>query len=311
MTLTIVATTPKGIVLGADSRRITLKQIYPPDFFQSNKSEGGTSAVVTKPVQKFLRMSDNITKIIPVFKNIAITCAGFGGFDKFDLSSLIKGYPKILSKDINKRRPKGHKWSVAVRKVANDLHSLFAMMLEKVEPKEVVKHLSPICLTVAGYDLLGKEDAKPECYSVTVPGSVEDGMDSSDGLGWILQGNTELAHRMKFGFSSALDSSSLALSSTKSESSTIRSGNEVIDLLDYRIRWDTISLEDATDLVAKIIELTALMGKIAESKLHKEKLNREGLPDDLPFGVGGPLNIAIIDPQKGFYWHIKKGVRQS
>lgn len=70
-----------------------------------------------------------------------------------------------------------------------------------------------------------------------------------------------------------------------------------IDDQEYVVNWGTMTLQDA-------IEFSELAVKITES-IQKITDGTWSLPGSSP-GVGGPIDVAVVTPEKGFHWIQKK-----
>ena len=67
--------------------------------------------------------------------------------------------------------------------------------------------------------------------------------------------------------------------------------------LEYLIQWGTMTLQDAIDFSSIAIETTTAIQRFSDGI--------KGNPGDMP-GVGGPIDVAIIHPEKGFIWLARK-----
>ena len=82
----------------------------------------------------------------------------------------------------------------------------------------------------------------------------------------------------------------------------------IIDYLDrykYHFRNGELTIDDATNFVAKLIELTSLT-----EQLWLRAIDEGSTKKDNPSGVSLKYDIAIIEPDRGFYWHTVNSVRQ-
>lgn len=68
---------------------------------------------------------------------------------------------------------------------------------------------------------------------------------------------------------------------------------------EYLINWGTMTVQDAVEFSALAIKTTEAIQKITDGTWSK--------PGSSP-GVGGPIDIAVITPEKGFVWVKKKKI---
>ncbi len=67
--------------------------------------------------------------------------------------------------------------------------------------------------------------------------------------------------------------------------------------LEYVIQWGTMTLQDAIDFCTLMIQTTSAIQRFSDGIAAD--------PGDMP-GVGGPVDVAVITPDKGFVWVNKK-----
>ena len=84
----------------------------------------------------------------------------------------------------------------------------------------------------------------------------------------------------------------------------VTSGNDQISTqlqgLEYLIQWGTMTLQDAMDYCRLMIQTTSAIQRFSDG-IRAD-------PGDMP-GVGGPIDIAVITPDKGFVWINKKKLK--
>ncbi len=75
---------------------------------------------------------------------------------------------------------------------------------------------------------------------------------------------------------------------------------EELKSLEYAIQWGTMTLQDGIDFCTLMIQTTSAMQRFSDG------INAD--PGDMP-GVGGPIDVAVITPDKGFVWIKKKKLK--
>lgn len=75
-----------------------------------------------------------------------------------------------------------------------------------------------------------------------------------------------------------------------------------IDDQEYLINWATMTIQDAIEFSTLAIKTTESIQKITDGTWQK--------PGSSP-GVGGPIDIAVITPKKGFVWIQKKKIQTT
>ena len=307
MSLAINTTTSEGIVLAADSR-------------QSYRNSKGMARIG----------SDNASKLFQLNKRVGVAVTGLAFLSE-------DGVPKNISKFIEefKREPKVEK--LDVKDVAEKLHNLFdkkynwqeqleklperikidlqrqdCEVLEVKEEQHVVKFrfkdpqgdlkdgivgVDTINLLVAGYN----KDGSHEVYICYIPGEIQKKRDSNEkgkeyGASWI--GQTDVVSRIILGYDFRIEN-------IKFINETIpKLGQEEINKqlrnLHYAIQWGTMTLQDAIDFCTLMIQTTSAIQRFSDGVAAD--------PGDMP-GVGGPVDVAIITPDKGFVWVNKKKLK--
>lgn len=77
---------------------------------------------------------------------------------------------------------------------------------------------------------------------------------------------------------------------------------QAIDDQEYLINWATMTIQDAVEFATLAIKTTESIQKITDGTWQK--------PGSSP-GVGGPIDIAVITPKKGFVWVEKKKIKTT
>lgn len=277
MTLTIAAVTPQGIVLGADTRQTTVSKRI------TVKRE--TQEIVDTS-DEVIGKNDNVTKIFPIGDFIGVTSARRATINRVGVEAFLQSFTK-------------ERFNPALS-VESTAHSLYSH-LETADnlcqrDRQAFENLE---LMLAGYDNPGSTDAQASRFLVQVPGGVIPLANARPNCGFSWTGDTHIMTRIIDGVDPDIDLSHI---------NKVKDSNDGrVKLLEhYRLfmNWDKFDLEIATDFVAKMIGITGLVQNIAMRGVDFVRLG------NFRPGVYG-LDIAIIDPVKGFYWHTVKGVRQE
>jgi len=307
MTLAINTTTPEGIVLATDSR-------------QSYRNRKGMARIG----------SDNASKLFQLNDRIGVAIAGLAFLPE-------NGVPKNISKFVELFKRTDDIEKLDVNEAAEKLHNFFnekynwKVQLEKL-PEEIKKNLQgqgcevlemkqehysvkfrfkdpqgniktgvgevdTINLLVAGYN----KDGSHEVYVAYIPGGNQKKRDSKErgkeyGASWI--GQNDVVSRIVLGFDGRIGNLSFVQELTK------KYGQEEIKKqlanLEYVIQWGTMTLQDAIDFCTLMIETTSAIQRFSDGIAAD--------PGDMP-GVGGPVDVAVITPDKGFIWANKKKLK--
>jgi 20S proteasome alpha/beta subunit len=304
MSLVINTTTPEGIVLAADSR-------------QTYRNLKGMARIG----------SDNAMKLFQINSRIGVGITGLAFLEE-------DGVLKNLSKFIDEFKRGSKIEKLDVEEVAIKLHSLFnekyhwkvqldlaaenikndlqvkGCELLKLEKKqfnitfsfknpqggleEGIAGVDMIELLVAGYNKNGSH----QVFGCYIPGEIQKRRDSNDknneyGSSWIGQG--DVVSRIVLGFDGRISN----VQYTK-EAMGIKGEQQIFDELknlEYAIQWGTMTLQDGIDFCTLMIQTTSAMQRFSDG------INAD--PGDMP-GVGGPIDVAVITPNKGFVWINKK-----
>lgn len=307
MSLAINTTTPEGIVLAADSR-------------QSYRNRKGMARIG----------SDNASKLFGLNKRIGVAITGIAFLPE-------DGVPKNISKFIEQFKRETDTEKLDVKEVAEKLYYLFnkkynwqealkklpeqiktnlaqqgAEILEVKEEKYTVKFkfkdkngkigegiggVDRIDLLVAGYN----KDGSHEVYMCYIPGEIEKKRDSREkgkeyGASWI--GQIDVVARIILGWEGRIRNLKFVDEAAK------KYGEEEIfkqlRQLEYVVQWGTMTLQDAIDFCTLMIQTTSAIQRFSDGIAAD--------PGDIP-GVGGPIEVAVITPDKGFVWINKKKLK--
>lgn len=307
MSLAINTTTSEGIVLAADSR-------------QSYRNRKGMARIG----------SDNASKLFQINKRVGVAVTGLAFLPEDDV-------PKNISKFVEQFKRETDVEDLNVRDVAEKLHYLFdkkynwQKRLDKL-PEEIKKDLikqgcevlnikkekyairfqfkdpqgnvkngvagvDSINLLVAGYNKSGTH----EVYVCNIPGEIQKKRDSTAkgkeyGAGWI--GQADVVQRIVLGYDGRIRNIKFVQESmTKYGEEEI---NKQLRNLEYAIQYGTMTLQDAIDFSTLIIQTTSAIQRFSDGITAD--------PGDIP-GVGGPVDVAVITPDKGFVWISKKNLK--
>ena len=307
MSLVINTTTPGGIVLAADSR-------------QSYRNRKGMARIG----------SDNASKLFQLNKRMGVAITGLAFLPE-------GGVLKNISEFIEQFKRETDTEKLGVKEVAEKLHYLFSKRynwkerLEKlpdqikanlqhqgcelleIKPEQYVvkfKFKDPkgnlrdgvagvdiISLLVAGFN----KDGSYEVYICYIPGEIQKNRDSQEkgkeyGASWI--GQIGVVSRIVLGFDGRIGNLKFVQEATQ------KYGREEINKqlrnLEYAIQWGTMTLQDAIDFCVLMIQTTSAIQRFSDGIVAD--------PGDIP-GVGGPIDVAVITPDKGFVWINKKKLK--
>ncbi len=307
MSLAINTTTPEGLVLAADSR-------------QSYRNRKGMARIG----------SDNASKLFQLNKKIGVAVTGLAFLPE-------NGVMKNISKFIEQFKRETDIEKLDVKEVAEKLHYLFDKkynwqeQLDKLPEKikgdlqrqgyEVIEikkeqHIvkfrfkdakgnlkdgiggvDVINFLVAGYN----KDGSHEVYICYIPGEIQKKRDSREkgeeyGASWI--GQLDVVSRIVLGFDGRIGNIKFVNEAAKKYGQD--EINKQLRNLEYVIQWGTMTLQDAIDFCALMIQTTSAIQRFSDGIAAD--------PGDMP-GVGGPVDIAVITPDKGFVWINKKKLK--
>jgi 20S proteasome alpha/beta subunit len=290
MTLVLNTTTAEGIVLAADSR-------------QSYRNQKGMARIG----------SDNASKLFQMNRRIGVAVTGLAFLPENDVAKNISKFidefkldSKIQSeeldvKDVTEKLYElfndKYKWKEQLEQlkqnVKSDLTPKGCELKEFKEENNILKFrfktpqgnieeslvtLDIIEILVAGYN----NDGSHQVYSIRIPGEINLLRNSNQknneyGSSWL--GQVDVVSRIVLG---------------NDQISTQLQG------LEYLIQWGTMTLQDAMDYCRLMIQTTSAIQRFSDG-IRAD-------PGDMP-GVGGPIDIAVITPDKGFVWINKKKLK--
>lgn len=307
MSLAINTTTPEGLVLAADSR-------------QSYRNRKGMARIG----------SDNASKVFEINHRVGAAVTGLAFLPE-------EGVPKNISKFIEQFKQRSEVAGFDVKEAAVALHALFdekydwRKQLEKL-PETIKEDLAKqglellevekgkysvkfklkdkegngktgtvgvdrIDVLVAGYN----KDGSHEAYTVRIPGEVEKKRDSKEkemeyGASWI--GQIDVVSRIVLGWDGRIGNIKFVQEAESKYSQA--EINKQLRNLEYSIQWGTMTLQDAIDFCVLMIQTTSAIQRFSDGIVAD--------PGEVP-GVGGPVDVAVITPKKGFVWITKKNLK--
>ena len=317
MSLTIGITNPQGIILAADSRQTYINNL--------NQNRVG---------------SDTATKIIPLSPTVAVTVAGNL---YFDIPSPTNPYPKSVLEYITE-----YSYTLVgnetVQAIANDLHTFLAArykLEEKLDQAKqalttqikqqgatiipgsmtaeedgriltalitakdgqqgrVVAPMNGLSLIVAGYDKLGTRDPKQHLFLINIPGKVDHRRrpGDQDQYGAVWQGQGDAVTRLLRGFDDRIGM--LPFMQIAGQNMNPEQVNQQLGGLQYMVAWQAMTLQDAIEMSKLLIKTSIAIQKFSSGPVAQ--------PLDIQ-GVGGPVDVAIIDPIEGFGWFQNKEIK--
>jgi 20S proteasome alpha/beta subunit len=307
MSLAINATTPEGIVLAADSRQSFINR------------------------KRMTRIgSDNASKLFQINKRIGVVAVGLAFLPE-------DGVKKSISKFIDQFKRETDVEKLDTKEIADKLHYLFDKkykwkdqldkLSEKIKKdfqlqgfeileinkgqydikfsfkdrkgniKKGIAGVEKIILLVAGYN----KDGSYEVYHCDIPGEIQKKRDSKEkgieyGASWI--GQTDVIARIVLGYDYRIRN--LKFINEASVKNSIQEINKQLRNLEYIIQWGTMALQDAIDFCILMIQTTSAIQRFSDGIVAD--------PGNIP-GVGGPIDVAVITPDKGFVWINRKKLK--
>lgn len=327
MTLTISVVTPEGIVLGADSRMLCYRYVG-----------------VKKVRARVFR--NNATKIFKIGEQVAVTTTGRYYLKRNGSDDAERRSVSSLLTDFAERNGTHDIWQVKqeLREMIKNEMDLDAELdhlrkqMENMIKKEggkvldvhVPQHERYDYVDISYRDKRGRKKQWTEYVSSLTLGICGYYTQPNTGLTWTIPGilsepEDEWQDKSREGiFSTGCDyvvegllnlDKSLCrkhVSDIRMSSPAPKYGRMFLSLYDklksevhlLKEKRNCLTLEKAAQLVADVITASTLFEQIPIMKSDTTFVNH--VPR-----VGGPIDIAVIDPKDGFYWHTKKGVKQK
>lgn len=306
MSLCINTTTPEGMVLAADSRQSyrnmkgmsRIGSDSATKVFQLGKKVGIVVAgLAFLPENGVLK---NVSRFIEEFKKhtdirkLSIEEIGaklqefFEG--KYNYKEGLKKLPEQIRADLERQGCK----DIEIKQEKGAVK--FKFKNPKGVEEERMAHVDQLQFLVAGFN----NDDTHQVFKVSVPGEVEMLRNSTQkgkeyGASWI--GQTDVLTRIVLGFDPRMGN--LPLLQEATQRFTEQGVKQQLGALEYNIQWGTMTLQDGIDFSVLSIETTNAIQRFSDGILLD--------PGDMP-GVGGPVDVAVITPEKGFIWVAKKNL---
>lgn len=304
MSLCINTTTPEGMVLAADSRQSyrnmkgmsRIGSDSATKVFQLGKKVGIVVAgLAFLPENGVLK---NVSRFIEEFKKHTdirkLSIEEIGGKlqeffeEKYNYKEGLKKLPEQIRADLERQGCK----DIEIKQEKGAVK--FKFKNSKGVEEERMAHVDQLQFLVAGFN----NDDSHQVFKVSVPGEVEMLRNSTlkgkeYGASWI--GQTDVLTRIVLGFDPRMGN--LPLLQEATQKFTEQGVKQQLGALEYNIQWGTMTLQDGIDFSVLSIETTNAIQRFSDGILLD--------PGDMP-GVGGPINVAVITPEKGFIWVAKK-----
>lgn len=307
MSLGINTTTPEGIVLGSDSR-------------QSYRNLKGMSRVGSDSASKIFKLSSRVGLIVTglaflpdngVPKNISRFVDDFKKsidaekLTVYEISEKLKEffegkyqYQDQLKQLIPQIKADLERQGCEVIEINEEKnHIKFKFSDQAGIKKQGIAGVDQLQFIVAGYN----QDGSHQVVMVYVPGDIDLKRDSTKkgneyGASWI--GQTDVVTRIVLGFDNRMGNLPMIQKATNEINK--QEVQKQLGSLEYVIQWGTMTLQDGIDFSVLVIETTTAIQRFSDGIA--------GDPGDMP-GVGGPIDVAVITPEKGFVWITKKTLR--
>lgn len=304
MSLGINTTTPEGIVLAADSR-------------QSYRNRKGTSRIGSDSASKVYKLGSraglvvaglaflpekgvqkNISRFIDEFKNQAdieeLTIDELSRqlkifFEsKYNFREQLDLLPDQITADLKKQGCE----VISIEKQESKI--VFTFRDPEANIKQGAAVVDQLQFIVAGYNA----DGNHQVCMVYIPGTHEvkrDGKVTGNeyGASWI--GQTDVVARIVLGYDGRIGNLNFMQKVLREAAAPVV--QQQLGGLEYVIQWGTMTLQDGIDFSLLAIETTTAIQRFSDGI--------KADPGDVP-GVGGPIDIAVITPEKGFIWVSKK-----
>lgn len=299
MSLAIITTTNEGNILAADSMETYRNSIGDiregsmtrMKLFQLNSRTGavacGLSFLENKNMQQqVLQFKREHNLEVMTVQQIADKLYDFF-FDKYQ--DYLKNTAKKKKEDFEKRGKKNVSTSM-------ELECIKVKFKDDQGEQEKKFYMPIIEFLIAGND----PDGTNGVYKIVIPdpktknGIVEKSKGGRPGATWI--GQTDVLVRIIRGWSPQIKRSKHIAEMNELKKKEFL---KEIDDQEYIINWGTMTFQDAIDFSTLAIKTTESIQRMTDGTWQ--------LPGASP-GVGGPIDIAVVTPEKGFVWVQKKKI---
>jgi hypothetical protein len=223
--------------------------------------------------------SDNAQKVFDLSSRTGGVTYGRAFIDKKSIISLIeefKASAKAARKDLDQ---------TPLQEIVNSLGSFLDKVWHGQTTERSGEESPELGLIIGGYE--GGTSRIFEC-SIPGPSIIEIGTSQKPGAAW--RGQTDVVTRLILGFDPRINKLSWFLPNHVDE----------LEKLNYVIRFDAMTLQDAIDFAIFLIRTTIDMQRFSDGIVLD--------PGDIP-GTGGSIDISIVRPNEGFSWVQKKELK--
>jgi len=307
MSLAINTVTPEGICLATDSR-------------QSYRNRKGQARIGSDSASKLFKLTDyaGLTVTGPAFlpengiqKNVSKFIEDFKNKNNLRALSLKVIADKLYS-FFDQKYPWREELAKMPHQIEKELKSKGFEILELSQEKNAVKFkykdsqgnikngiagINQLNFILSGYNPNGNH----ETYMLYIPGEIQlrrSGEEKGKEYGAAWTGQIDVVVRIVLGRDPRINN--LPFFQKAINDVGEKQLYKELGGLEYNISWGTMTLQDAIDFCDLIIQTTSAIQRFSDGIIADS--------GDIP-GVGGPIDIAVITPNKGFVWINKKNLK--
>lgn len=234
--------------------------------------------------------SDSAVKVFDLTETILAATAGWaflqpqGAPMQRNIASLVEDFKATI--------PAGSSVKEVAALLWTRFESIYEQHIAQLPASTVPADQSALNFIVAGYD---PGSRRGTLFSVAIPSGAAPGSESrsSDQPGpwWI--GQVDVVARIINGF----DPRALQLAFVQTANQGANSATTQLDGLSYAVYYNTMSLQDAIDFAVGMIQVTITIQRFTA-----------GIATQLGAvaGVGGPIDVAVVQPGKTVRWVARK-----
>jgi hypothetical protein len=266
MSLCISVVTPEGIVVAGESRQT---QVI-----------GGVNRVG----------SDSATKVFSVSDSVLAACAGWA-FLQPQGSTVAKNISSLIE-DFKPSIPTGAATQDIAVLLWEHFNTLYREHVAQFPTQAVATGDIAINFIVAGYD---PGTSQGTLFHVNIPSTVAPGAPSrstnlAPGPWWI--GQTDVVARIINGYDPRVMNFPFVQAANQNNAALI-----LLNGMSYAVFYGTMTIQDAIDFAVAMIQVTIIIQRFTAG------INTQ--PGAVA-GVGGPIDIAVVQPGKEIKWISKK-----
>lgn len=309
MSLTIVTTTPEGIVFASDSR----------NTFRNRKGVTRVSSDFAEkitPFSDFCGVSVNGPAFIHDGKGpkgvLHMVQALRRSIDANQMD--VKEIAEAVHDHIQTQYSWKEQLDVIIQQISDDIRKRGGIV-QDVQQEQGFANLSflnaqgkkqnqqvridPIYVTIAGYN----QDGSHEVYNSHTPGNLQQLCNSAEagkeyGASW--NGQSDVISRIMHGFDPRIQN--LQMMRDVMQEKGQEQFFQQLRGLEYNFQWGTMTLQDAVNFSSQMLKTTAMIQNLSDGILAD--------PGDFA-NVGGPVDIALVTPDQGFVWLQKKAIQSE